>query len=67
MPKFKLFKLNIGNYRYVILNINHYPLFLKELNAEMTIKLYPYYKSKKNSIINVMENRWIIKWMVKIK
>ena len=33
MPKFKLFKLNIDNYRYVILNINHYLLFLTELNA----------------------------------
>ena len=47
MPKFKLFKLNIDNFRYVILNINYYLLFLKELNAEMTIKLYLYYKSKK--------------------
>ena len=39
MPKFKLFKLNIDNYRYVILNINHYLLFLIELNDIQMINL----------------------------
>jgi len=31
MHKFKLFKLNIDNYNYVISNINYYLLFFKEL------------------------------------
>ena len=47
MPKYKLFKLNMDVYQYVVFNINSCWLFLIKLGMILLIKLGEYYKNYK--------------------